>query len=125
MIALVVMASTGLTAVPAAANHTVCDSGEFCIWENPNYGGDFWGADRSDPDWPCGWICHPNLDNNEDSLKNLTGVTIDVFDADNYGGGVNYCVPAGVWENDIAGDRDNDGNSSKPRSSFCPLSLRP
>ncbi len=56
VIALVVMAFTGLTAVPAAANHTVCDSGEFCIWENPNYGGDFWGADGSDPDWPCGWI---------------------------------------------------------------------
>lgn len=112
----------------AFADHTTCDTGEFCVWADPNNplpDDDFWGADQSDPNWPCGGACHPNVDNNEDSLHNKTGVIIDVFDADSYGGGVKYCAPVAELENDIASDRDDDGNSSKKRTTSCPSSMWP
>lgn len=91
----------------SVAADSVCNSGEFCIWGEPNYGGDFWDPSTDDPQWDFF-----NVENDDDAVKNRESVRVEVYPADNYSGTLLYCTEPGEVEDDIAGIRDNDGDSN-------------
>lgn len=92
--------------IPALADNN-CDVGEFCIWGDPDYGGDFWDPSTNDPQWD--WF---NVENDDDALWNRELNRATVYNADYYGGTALYCAVPGLEENDIAGARDDQGDSS-------------
>lgn len=108
--ALVVLATAALV-VPGAAVAGHCDAGDFCAWGDTNYSGDHLANPGDDEVWPCGVFCSPDVDENDDSVKNRDSVRVRVYDDDHFGGGLMYCADSGEWETDIADDRDNDGSS--------------
>lgn len=113
LVAVLVTAATTIAPFPQPATaDDNCDSGEFCVWGDTNFGGDFWDPSTDDDDWPCGVFCSPDVDNNEDSVWNRESVIIEVYDGTNFDGKLMYCVDPGDSEDDIAGDRDNDGESN-------------
>lgn len=85
-----------------------CDSGEFCVWSEANYtGGDFWDPATDDPDW--NWW---GIENDDNSVKNKESVIVEVYPNGAYGGTLRYCTAPGEVEDDIADDRDDDGDSN-------------
>jgi hypothetical protein len=90
-----------------AAADSVCNSGEFCIWGNPGFGGDFWDPSTDDPHWDFF-----NVENDDDAVRNRESVKVHVYASDNYTGTLLYCVEPFVIEDDIADVRDNDGDSN-------------
>ncbi|MGH8874069.1 MAG: hypothetical protein ACRDVM_02280 [Acidimicrobiia bacterium] len=52
------------------------------------------------------------MQNDDDSVKNRDPYAMKVYNGDSYSGGLLYCVSSGEVEDDIHGDRDNQGNSS-------------
>lgn len=107
--------------MPVAAQADHCSSGEFCVWGNTAFTGDHIARAGDENVWPCGTLCSPDVDENEDSLKNRESHKVRVYSLDNYDGALMYCVPGGVSEDDIADSRDNDGSSHRGSSgSSCP-----
>lgn len=124
----VVLAATvvfALLAIGASATHQTCESGEFCVWADTGYSPaeHFLGDTAGNPNWPCGVFCSPDVDNNEDSVKNRTSLAMRVYDGDSWTGAIKYCVDAGQWDSNINNSVDNDGNSQTqfpPYGSTCP-----
>jgi len=104
----VVVVALGLVSIPALAD-SICNTGEACIWGGAGRTGDFWDPSTSDPDWPA--FGSTGVANDDESIENKELNSIRVFPGDAYTGGVNYCVPPGVYESDIDGTLENDGQS--------------
>jgi hypothetical protein len=120
MIVLLTLILAGLVLpISALANH--CDGGDFCVWGSPGFTGDHIADPDSDASWPCGTFCSPDVDENDDALRNRNATKVRVYSLDNFSGALMYCVPAGVSEDDIADSRDNDGSSHRVFSgASCP-----
>ena len=91
---------------PVSAD-TVCNSGELCLWGSINFSGDFWDPAHHDLNWPFAGI-----ENDDDSVKNRDTRAHLVYPNSSGGGSLLYCANSTEEENDIAGDRDNDGDSN-------------
>lgn len=109
-------------AVPvlAANGDGTCDSGEGCFYNSPNYVGIEIDSTSGSSNWPFSGI-----ENDDDTVKNRKSSShVVVYNGNSYLGGAMYCADAGEWEDDIAGDRDNQGDSHKFFSgSTCPSSI--
>ena len=109
---LVLVVATLPTPHERARADSSCDPGEFCVWGNIDFVGDFWDPVSSDANWPCGVLCSPDVDNNDDSVRNRRSGKVHVEEGTNYKGGVVYCVAPGVEEDSIHSARDDRGDSS-------------
>lgn len=105
MLVALVLAMSAFPLTARADN--VCNTGEFCAWGDPNYGGDFWDPSTDDPNWNFFGI-----ENDDDAVKNFESVKVYVYPNSSYGGSLLYCTAPGEIEDDIADARDNDGDSN-------------
>lgn len=98
----------GAYVTPVYAAKSQCSAGYFCEWNEINYsGGEFtqWGSSAND--WP--WL---GIENDDDSVYNREAKRTMVYTGANWSGDEAYCVVPGGFEDDILGDRDNDGDSN-------------
>ena len=96
----------GVNLTPVTAHDGTCDAGTFCVWQHTNWTGaehDHWGGNSND--WNF-W----GMENDDDSVKNRETSGVRVYTNANYTGGM-YCVLASQVEDDIHGDRDDQGDS--------------
>jgi hypothetical protein len=121
--AAILTAFTVAVAVPAfAANgNGSCESGEGCFYNDPNYSGIEIDSTNGSSNWPFSGI-----ENDDDSVKNRKSSSyVVVYNGNNYLGGAMYCANAGEWEDDIAGDRDNSGDSHQfTATATCPAGIQ-
>jgi hypothetical protein len=94
-----------MTTVQVAADAN-CDVGELCLWGNTGYGGDFWDPSHHDLNWPGA------IANDDDSIKNKDNYRHLIYPDDSGGGALLYCIEPLEVEDDIAGVRDNNGQSN-------------
>lgn len=110
---------SGVSTTPVTADPN-CDVGELCLWGNTNYGGDFWDPSHHDLNWPF-----LGIENDDDSVKNRDVPAHLVYPNSSGGGTLLYCVDATEVEDDISGDRDNDGDSNFQLDvTTCPIGYR-
>lgn len=97
-----------INVAPVAAHDTTCLSGYFCVWQHMNYTGadhEHFIGDAND------WNFF-GIENDDDSVKNRETVRVRVFQNSGWSGGTLYCVLANGSEDDIHGDRDDQGDSN-------------
>jgi hypothetical protein len=107
---------TSLSALPVSADAN-CNAGELCLWGNANYGGDFWDPTFHDLNWP--W---PGIENDDNSVQNKDTRAHLIYPNSSGGGVMRYCVNSLENEDDIAADRDDDGDSNfEIETTTCPI----
>lgn len=104
---LVAMLILGVYVTPVYAAKSDCGAGRFCAWSQINYGGEFASWPTSANDWPLF-----GMENDDDATYNREATRTNVYRGVNWTEGVAYCVVPGGFEDDILGDRDNNGDSN-------------
>ena len=102
----------GVNVTPVAAHNDTCSAGYFCVWPLVNYDDYSSGTEHrhfatSENDWDFF-----GLENDDDSVKNMELTRVLVYSGANYSGSVKYCTAPSEVEDDIHGDRDDDGDSN-------------
>lgn len=105
-LALALGVNTLAVDVTPVAAHTTCTADRFCVWQHIDYGGvEHEHFTNTSNDWNF-W----GIENDDDSLQNISARYTHVYDDANYGNPV-YCALPSEVEDDIHSNRDDRGDS--------------